>query len=51
MDFSHPLIQEKVREIQAAHHSPLERVRIAFEFVRDKIDHSWDIQRDFAISG
>ncbi|MDN4594524.1 transglutaminase-like domain-containing protein [Polycladomyces subterraneus] len=44
VDFSHPLIQEKVREIQAAHHSPLERVRIAYEFVRDKIHHSWDIQ-------
>jgi hypothetical protein len=23
VDFSHPLIQEKVRKIEAAHHSPL----------------------------
>ncbi|GGE03774.1 hypothetical protein GCM10011571_00840 [Marinithermofilum abyssi] len=44
VDYSHPLIQEKVKDIQSAHYSLLERVRIAFEFVRDNIHHSWDIQ-------
>ncbi|PFO07423.1 transglutaminase [Bacillus sp. AFS076308] len=44
VDFSHPLIQEVVAEIFNDEQTEIEKVKTAFEFVRDKISHSWDIQ-------
>jgi transglutaminase-like putative cysteine protease len=44
VDYSHPLIQQKVREIMASHQTDVDRARASFEFVRDGIHHSWDIQ-------
>jgi len=43
VDFSHPLIQAKVAELFTNTHTDIEKTKIAFEFVRDEIDHSWDI--------
>lgn len=44
VDYSHPLIRQKADELFYDEHSEIEKVKIAFEFVRDKISHSWDIQ-------
>jgi transglutaminase-like putative cysteine protease len=44
VDFSHPLIKEIVTELFNDEQSEIEKIKIAFEFVRDKIFHSWDIQ-------
>ncbi|MCG2991451.1 transglutaminase-like domain-containing protein, partial [Escherichia coli] len=42
--YSHPLIQEKINVLFNDELSELEKVKTAFEFVRDRISHSWDIQ-------
>lgn len=44
VDFSHPLIKEVVAEIFHDEQKEIEKVKTAFEFVRDRISHSWDIQ-------
>lgn len=44
VDYSNPLIQEKIAVLFNAAQTDLEKVEIAFEFVRDEISHSWDIQ-------
>ncbi|MEK4670267.1 transglutaminase family protein [Niallia sp. FSL R7-0271] len=44
VDFSHPLIQAASEELFVNTYSDLEKVKKAFEFVRDEIYHSWDIQ-------
>lgn len=44
VNYSHPRIQEKVNELFLPSQTEIEKVKIAFEFVRDKISHSWDIQ-------
>jgi transglutaminase-like putative cysteine protease len=44
VDFSHLSIKEKASEIFFTSSSEDEFVKKTFEFVRDKISHSWDIQ-------
>src|SRR5689334_16331716 len=44
VDSSHPLIQETIRQLDMASDPEMERARRTFEFVRDTIHHSWDIQ-------
>ena len=44
VNFSHQLIQVKTEELFTSAQNEIERVKIAFEFVRDEISHSWDIQ-------
>jgi len=44
LDFSHSAIREKVAELQLHELSEIQLVRNVFEFVRDEISHSWDIQ-------
>jgi transglutaminase-like putative cysteine protease len=44
VDFSHPFIQKKMKELFHEGQSEIEKAKIAFEFVRDEISHSWDIQ-------
>jgi transglutaminase-like putative cysteine protease len=44
VNYSHPLIQEKVDELFDKELSDIEKVKAAFEFVRDGVSHSWDIQ-------
>ncbi|MDD1511847.1 transglutaminase-like domain-containing protein [Priestia megaterium] len=45
VNFTHPLIQQKVRELKSGlPHSSLAYIKKAYEFVRDEVSHSWDIQ-------
>ena len=44
VDYSNPVIQEKISELFNPSQTEVEKVKIAFEFVRDEIFHSWDIQ-------
>lgn len=44
VDYSHTLIQETVNKLFIKEMSEIEKVKVAFEFVRDKVSHSWDIQ-------
>ncbi|CAG7614854.1 transglutaminase family protein [Paenibacillus allorhizosphaerae] len=44
VDFSHLSIIEKANELFAASSTEVEFVKKAYEFVRDEISHSWDLQ-------
>ncbi|MED4402238.1 transglutaminase-like domain-containing protein [Metabacillus fastidiosus] len=44
VDFSDPLIKEVVTELFNDEQTEIEKAKTAFEFVRDKISHSWDIR-------
>ncbi|MEJ6952279.1 transglutaminase-like domain-containing protein [Natronospora cellulosivora (SeqCode)] len=44
LDYSHLTIREKVEELYHNCISENDKVKKAFEFVRDDIKHSWDIQ-------
>ncbi|WP_282939599.1 transglutaminase domain-containing protein [Paenibacillus sp. RC67] len=44
IDFSHPAIQAAAQRIKREYDDEQTIVKAAFEFVRDEIDHSWDIQ-------
>lgn len=44
VDYSHPLIRSKVNDLFACSFSEIEIIKIAFEYVRDSISHSYDIQ-------
>lgn len=44
VDFSHQIIKEKAEELFSPTQSDVEKARTAFEYVRDEIPHSWDIQ-------
>lgn len=44
VDFSHAVIQEVLRAVLGDCKSEVETVHKAYEFVRDEISHSWDIQ-------
>ncbi|MCM3545500.1 transglutaminase-like domain-containing protein [Priestia megaterium] len=45
VNFTHPLIQQKVRKLKSGlPHSSLAYIKKAYEFVRDEVSHSWDVQ-------
>lgn len=44
VDYNHPLIKEKVKELFSRSLNEIEIVKIAFDYVRDNIAHSNDIQ-------
>lgn len=44
IDFFNPIIQQKSNELFNSHQTEIEKANIAFQFVRDEISHSWDIQ-------
>lgn len=44
VNYSNPIIQQKVTNLFTPSHTEIEKVEIAFKFVRDEIAHSWDIQ-------
>lgn len=44
IDFQHESIQLFVQNLSLHQQSEIEKTRLLFEFVRDRIDHSWDIQ-------
>ncbi|MCK0471736.1 transglutaminase family protein [Halalkalibacter sp. APA_J-10(15)] len=43
-NYLHEDIQAKIAELFSSVKSDVEKAKVAFEFVRDEIDHSWDIQ-------
>ena len=43
INFSHPLIEAKIKELQEKSDSQIDYIKNAYEFVRDKITHSWDV--------
>ncbi|QXE02826.1 transglutaminase family protein [Terribacillus sp. DMT04] len=44
VDYTKSIVKEKIGELFNPSQTEIEKVRIAFEFVRDEIAHSWDIQ-------
>lgn len=44
VDYSKSVIQEKISELFKPSQTEIEKAKVAFEFVRDEIPHSWDIQ-------
>lgn len=44
INFSHPLIEAKIKELQEKSDSQIDYIKNAYEFVRDKITHSWDVK-------
>jgi len=44
VNYSNSIIQDKISELFNSNQTDEEKVRSAFEFVRDEIFHSWDIQ-------
>ena len=47
VDYSHPLIRNKVNDLFTDSFSEIEIIKIAFEYVRDSIAHSFDIQSSY----
>ena len=43
IDFSSPIVRDQSKALFKSVNSELEKVRIAFEFVRDQISHSIDV--------
>ncbi|WP_303838485.1 transglutaminase family protein [Ruminococcus flavefaciens] len=46
IDYSHPVIQDKVNELKQKSLSQLHYIENAYRFVRDEIPHSWDIRSE-----
>lgn len=46
IDGAHPAVRAQAALLAGASASPLELVRNSYEFVRDRILHSWDARRD-----
>lgn len=46
VDFDKKIIQGKAGELFSGNFDEIQKVKIAFEYVRDEISHSWDIQSD-----
>ncbi|MDR6224421.1 transglutaminase-like domain-containing protein [Desmospora profundinema] len=44
VDVFHPLVQQRARGIRRLYSTATDRIKYTFEFVRDQIHHSWDIQ-------
>ena len=44
VNYSNPIIGAKVDELFNPSQTEIEKAKVAFEFVRDEISHSWDIQ-------
>lgn len=44
IDYSNPIIKATIKELFNPSQTEAEKVHIAFQFVRDEISHSWDIQ-------
>lgn len=44
VDYLAPIIQRKAGELFKGNQTDVEKIRITFEFVRDEVSHSWDIQ-------
>src|SRR5690625_1064773 len=42
IDYNHPLVQTKIQELESLDISLIDKMRKAFHFVRDDIQHSFD---------
>lgn len=56
IDFTHPLIAEKVKELRGKSNNSLDYINQTYLFVRDEITHTWDargnkenVQAEFSI--
>ena len=45
IDYSNPLVQEKVNNLRAESINYIDYINRSFLFVRDEISHSWDVQK------
>ena len=45
IDFNHPLIEKKVKELREKSDNSLDYMKQAFSFVRDEISHTWDVKK------
>ena len=46
VDFDKKIIQDKAKKLFSGNFHEIQKVKIAFEYVRDEISHSWDIQSE-----
>lgn len=46
INFSHEILQDKIKEIQATTDIPEEQAKRAFDFVRDAVHHSFDVNEE-----
>lgn len=46
VDFSNPFIKAKTSKLFKPSQTEIDKAKIAFEYVRDEISHSWDIQSE-----
>ncbi|UFU01146.1 transglutaminase family protein [Radiobacillus kanasensis] len=44
VNYSNPIVKEKIGELFNSTQTEVEKAKVAFEYVRDEISHSWDIQ-------
>ena len=44
INFTNPLIVEKVKELRGKSKNPLDYINQAYLFVRDEISHTWDVK-------
>lgn len=44
VNFTHPILQQKIVELFENDYTDIQKVEVAFKFVRDQIHHAWDIQ-------
>jgi len=44
VNYNNPIIQQQLTNLFTTSQTEIEKAKIAFEFVRDEIAHSWDIQ-------
>ncbi|MGJ9460698.1 transglutaminase-like domain-containing protein [Oceanobacillus sp. CF4.6] len=46
VNYSNPRLKQKADELFNSNQTEIEKAKVAFEFVRDEIFHSWDIQSE-----
>lgn len=46
VNFSDPAIQTLIKKLFCSNQTEIEKIQVAFKFVRDEIAHSWDIQSE-----
>ncbi len=44
INYSHPLVQQKIKELREKSNGEIDYLQKAYQFVRDEIPHSWDIK-------
>lgn len=44
VNYSHPLVQQMIAKLFENKYTEIQKVEMAFTYVRDQIPHSWDIQ-------